>query len=133
MRAIQDIMRSAPVIPVLVIDRLEDAAPLARALCAGGLKVLEVTLRTPAGLPAIAAMKVAAPDTIVGAGTVNSAAQLELAANAGAEFIVSPGLTPAIVQAAQARNLPILPGGRLRRRYPQGSGARFVGLQVLSC
>jgi len=110
MRAITDIMRTAPVIPVLVIDRLEDAAPLARALCAGGLKVLEVTLRTPAGLPAIAAMKAAAPDAIVGAGTVNSADQLELAADAGAEFIVSPGLTPAIVKAAQARNLPILPG-----------------------
>jgi 2-dehydro-3-deoxyphosphogluconate aldolase/(4S)-4-hydroxy-2-oxoglutarate aldolase len=110
MRTVTDIMKVSQVIPVLVIDRLEDAGPLARALYSGGLKVLEVTLRTPAGLPAIAAMKAAAPDAIVGAGTVNSAAQLALAAEAGAEFIVSPGLTPAIVSAAQARNLPILPG-----------------------
>lgn len=110
MKAVTEIMRVSAVIPVLVIDRLDDAAPLARALSSGGLKVLEVTLRTPKGLPAIAEMKAAAPDAIVGAGTVNTAAQVALAADAGAEFIVSPGLTPAIVDAARARNLPILPG-----------------------
>ena len=110
MSPIVNIMNLCPVIPVLVIDRLEDAAPLARALCHGGLRVLEITLRTPAGLPAIAAMKAAAPDAIIGAGTVNSAALLAEAAAAGAEFIVSPGLTTALAQAALAHGLPFLPG-----------------------
>ncbi len=110
MRAIVDIMRLCPVIPVLVIDRVEDAAPLARALSDGGLKVLEVTLRTPAGLAAIAAMKAAAPDAVVGAGTVNSADLLHQAADAGAEFIVAPGLTESLAKAAKARSLPFLPG-----------------------
>jgi 2-dehydro-3-deoxyphosphogluconate aldolase / (4S)-4-hydroxy-2-oxoglutarate aldolase len=110
MRPIVDIMKLCPVIPVLVIDRLEDAAPMARALVAGGLKVLEVTLRTPAGLAAITAMKEAAPEAVVGAGTVNSAALLADAAKAGAEFIVSPGLTAAIANAAKAHDLPFLPG-----------------------
>ena len=99
MRSIIEIMNLCPVIPVLVIDRIEDAAPMARALSDGGLKVLEVTLRTEAGLPAIAAMKAAAPDAIVGAGTVNNAALLAQAAEAGAEFIVAPGLTTALADA----------------------------------
>ena len=109
-RAIVEIMNLCPVIPVLVIDRLEDAAPLAKALVAGGLKVLEVTLRTPEGLAAIAEMKKAAPDAVVGAGTVNSADLLDQAADAGAEFIVAPGLTTALAEAAKRRDLPFLPG-----------------------
>lgn len=127
MRAIVDIMRLCPVIPVLVIDRIEDAAPLARALSDGGLKVLEVTLRTPAGLAAIAAMKAAAPDAVVGAGTVNSADLLHQAADAGAEFIVAPGLTESLAKAAQARSLPFLPGvataGDILRGLELGLGA----------
>jgi 2-dehydro-3-deoxyphosphogluconate aldolase/(4S)-4-hydroxy-2-oxoglutarate aldolase len=110
MRPIVEIMNLCPVIPVLVIDRLEDAAPMARALVDGGLKVLEVTLRTPAGLAAIKAMKDAAPEAIVGAGTVNTPALLADAAKAGAEFIVAPGLTANLVEAARAHDLPILPG-----------------------
>ena len=110
MRPIVEIMKLCPVIPVLVIDRLEDAAPMARALVEGGLKVLEITLRTPAGLPAIAAMKAAAPDAVVGAGTVNSAALMAEAKAAGAEFIVSPGLTKALADQAAALDLPFLPG-----------------------
>ena len=110
MRPIVEIMKLCPVIPVLVIDRLEDAAPMARALVEGGLKVLEITLRTPAGLPAIAAMKAAAPDAVVGAGTVNSAALMAEAKAAGAEFIVSPGLTKALAEQAAALDLPFLPG-----------------------
>ncbi len=127
MRAIVDIMRLCPVIPVLVIDRVEDAAPLARALSDGGLKVLEVTLRTPAGLAAIAAMKAAAPDAVVGAGTVNSADLLHQAADAGAEFIVAPGLTESLAKAAKARSLPFLPGvataGDILRGLELGLGA----------
>ena len=126
-RPIVEIMNLCPVIPVLVIDRLEDAAPLAKALVAGGLKVLEVTLRTPEGLAAIAEMKKAAPDAVVGAGTVNSAALLDQAADAGAEFIVAPGLTTALAEAAKRRDLPFLPGvataGDILRGLELGLGA----------
>ena len=110
MTSIGDIMRTSPVIPVLVIDRVEDAGPLARALCAGGLKVLEVTLRTPAALAAIRAMTEAAPDAIVGAGTVLNPADLDKAVAAGSKFIVSPGLTEPLGKAAAAAGVPLLPG-----------------------
>ena len=110
MRPIRDILALAPVIPVIVIDRLSDAAPMAEALCDGGLTVLEVTLRTPAGLGAIAAMKAARPDAVVGAGTVNTPELLDQAADAGADFIVAPGLTPALAERARHRGLPFLPG-----------------------
>jgi len=102
-------MMAAPVIPVLVIDRVEDARPVAEALVAGGLPVLEVTLRTPAALEAIRIMKTV-PGAIVGAGTVLSEAQLEAVVEAGAEFTVSPGLTRELGQAARAANMPLLPG-----------------------
>ncbi|MEO6339785.1 MAG: bifunctional 4-hydroxy-2-oxoglutarate aldolase/2-dehydro-3-deoxy-phosphogluconate aldolase [Caulobacteraceae bacterium] len=110
MTSIGDIMRTSPVIPVLVIDKVEDAGPLAQALCAGGLKVLEVTLRTPAALEAIAAMCAAAPDAIVGAGTVLNGADLDKAVAAGAKFIVSPGFTEPLGRAAEAAKVPLLPG-----------------------
>lgn len=86
---IDAIMRTAPVIPVIVIDDVDHAVPLAEALVAGGLRVLEVTLRTPAALSAIRAMK-QVPGAIVGAGTVTGVADLNKALAAGAEFIVSP-------------------------------------------
>ncbi len=104
------LMRLCPVIPVLTIERLEDAAPLARALVDGGLRVLEVTLRTPAAIEAIGLMAAAAPEAIVGAGTVLNAADLDRATEAGAEFIVSPGLTEPLIAAARATTLPFLPG-----------------------
>ena len=109
MTSIDAIMRTAPVIPVLVIDNLADAVPLAQALVAGGLTVLEVTLRTPCALDAIRAMK-QVPGAIVGAGTVLSPADLDKALAAGSEFIVSPGLTPALGAAAVASGIPFLPG-----------------------
>jgi 2-dehydro-3-deoxyphosphogluconate aldolase/(4S)-4-hydroxy-2-oxoglutarate aldolase len=102
-------MRPAPVIPVLVIERLEDARPIAEALVAGGLPVLEVTLRTPAALDAIRAMK-RVEGAIVGAGTVLSPAQLGEAIEAGAEFAVSPGLTEPLGRAARDAPVPLLPG-----------------------
>jgi 2-dehydro-3-deoxyphosphogluconate aldolase/(4S)-4-hydroxy-2-oxoglutarate aldolase len=104
------LMRLAPVIPVLTIERLEDAAPLAKALVAGGLTVLEVTLRTPVGLEAIRQMANAAPDAIVGAGTVLNAEDYGKAVSAGARFIVSPGLTDSLIAAARRRALPFLAG-----------------------
>ncbi len=106
---IDAIMRMAPVIPVIVIDRVEDAVPMAQALVHGGLCVLEVTLRTPAALDAIRAMK-SVPGAIVGAGTVLNPAHLDAAIAAGSEFIVSPGLTEPLGKAALAAGIPFLPG-----------------------
>lgn len=109
MTDIDAIMGYAPVIPVLVIDRVEDARPIAEALVEGGLPVLEVTLRTPAALDAIRAMK-HVPGAIVGAGTVLDPGQLRAAVEAGAEFIVSPGLTERLGDAVVAQGVPYLPG-----------------------
>lgn len=109
MKDIGEIMRTAPVIPVIVIDDPAHAVPLAEALVAGGLAVLEVTLRTPAALEAIRAMK-AVPGAIVGTGTVVNAGQLSAAIDAGSEFIVSPGLTEKFGRAAVESGIPFLPG-----------------------
>ncbi|WP_284124497.1 bifunctional 4-hydroxy-2-oxoglutarate aldolase/2-dehydro-3-deoxy-phosphogluconate aldolase [Parerythrobacter aestuarii] len=109
MSSIEDIMRTAPVIPVIVIDDVADAVPLAESLVAGGLRVLEVTLRTEAALEAIAAMK-QVEGAIVGAGTVTNAAELDAAIGAGSEFIVSPGLTEPLGKAAISAGIPFLPG-----------------------
>lgn len=109
MATIDDLMRVAPVIPVIVIDDVEHAVPLAMALVAGGLRVLEVTLRTPAALEAITAMK-QVPGAIVGAGTVTNTAELDAALKAGSQFIVSPGLTEPLGKAAMASGVPFLPG-----------------------
>jgi 2-dehydro-3-deoxyphosphogluconate aldolase / (4S)-4-hydroxy-2-oxoglutarate aldolase len=109
MKAIETIMRTAPVIPVLVIDDVAHARPIAEALVAGGLCVLEVTLRTEAGLDAIREMKQVA-GAIVGAGTVVDVAGLNAAIEAGSEFIVSPGLTESLGKAAVESGIPFLPG-----------------------
>ncbi len=109
MSPIETIMRTAPVIPVLVIHDAAQAQPIAQALVAGGLRVLEVTLRTPAALDVIRAMK-RVPGAIVGAGTVVDERSLDQALEAGAEFIVSPGLTSALGKAAIAADMPFLPG-----------------------
>lgn len=106
---IADIMQTAPVIPVLVIDDAAHAAPLAAALVAGGLRVLEVTLRTPAAVDAMREMK-QVPGAIVGAGTVVSHDQFDAAMAAGAEFIVSPGLTESLARPIIASDVPFLPG-----------------------
>jgi len=100
----------APVIPVLTIERVADAVPLARALVKGGLPVLEVTLRTPVALDALRAMAAEVPEAMVGAGTVLNAEQLDQAKRAGARFLVSPGCTRALAAAAGASGLPFLPG-----------------------
>lgn len=109
MSRIETIMLTAPVIPVLVIEDVAHALPIAQALVAGGLPVLEVTLRTPAALDAIREMK-QVPGAIVGAGTVLNPAQLDAALEAGSEFIVSPGLTEPLGKAAIAADVPFLPG-----------------------
>lgn len=109
MTSISQIMRTAPVIPVLVIDTVSDAAALAEALVAGGLPVIEVTLRTPVALQVIREMK-RVPGAVVGAGTVTNPQEFDDALAAGAEFIVSPGLTERLARLAVARQVPFLPG-----------------------
>ena len=106
---IEAIMRTSAVIPVLVIDDAATARPLAEALVAGGLRVLEVTMRTPAALDAIREMK-QVPGAIVGAGTVVTRAQFDQVVEAGAEFIVSPGLTERLAAPIIASGVPYLPG-----------------------
>jgi len=108
MSTIEQIMALAPVIPVLVIEDVAHAVPVALALVAGGLRVLEVTLRTPCALDVIREMR-QVPGAVVGAGTVLNPRDLDAALAAGAEFIVSPGLTPALGAAALASGVPFLP------------------------
>lgn len=105
-----DLIPHGPVIPVIVIDRVEDAVPMAKALVAGGVKVLEVTLRTPAALACIEAMIAEVPQAIVGAGTVRSVADAKAVKAAGCRFAVSPGYTSEIGRACQDIGLPLLPG-----------------------
>ncbi len=107
---IKQIMRSCPVMPVIVIEDLDTAVPLAKALVAGGIKVLEVTLRTPVALEAVKAIADAVPDAIVGVGTVVRPEQFEQAKAAGAKFAVTPGLTPKLAAAAREAGMPLLPG-----------------------
>ena len=118
----------APVIPVIVLQRLDDAVPLARALVAGGIRVLEVTLRTPAALAAIAAIADAVPDAIVGAGTVRSDADARAADAAGARFAVSPGWSPRVAAACRALGLALLPGVASASEVMQAAddGFRFL-------
>jgi len=108
--AINAVLDAGPVMPVIVIDQLSDAVPLARALLAGGVRVLEVTLRTPVALAAIRAIADALPDAIVGAGTLVSAEDLQAAIAAGARFGVSPGTSTALLKAADNADWPLLPG-----------------------
>ncbi|MEU9559978.1 bifunctional 4-hydroxy-2-oxoglutarate aldolase/2-dehydro-3-deoxy-phosphogluconate aldolase [Streptomyces fumanus] len=100
----------APVVPVVVLDDLADAVPLARALVAGGLPAIEVTLRTPVALDAIRAIAAEVPDAVVGAGTVITPEQVEATVAAGARFLVSPGWTDALLDAMRASGVPFLPG-----------------------
>lgn len=106
----KDVLNAGPVMPVMVIQNVDDAVPLAKALVAGGIKVLEITLRTPIALDAIKLISREVKDAIVGAGTITSPAQLQAAEDAGAVFAISPGLTPALLAAAQAGNIALIPG-----------------------
>lgn len=107
---VDGVMTSSPVMPVIVIEKLEHAVPLARALVAGGVRVLEVTLRTSCALAAIRAIADAVPEAIVGAGTILNERDLQAAGEAGARFGVSPGATPALLRAARDGRWTLLPG-----------------------
>ncbi|GAA0756365.1 bifunctional 4-hydroxy-2-oxoglutarate aldolase/2-dehydro-3-deoxy-phosphogluconate aldolase [Ideonella azotifigens] len=123
-----DLAAQGPVIPVIVIDNLADAVPLAQALVAGGVKVLEVTLRTPVALQAIEAMVKAVQGAIVGAGTIRSADDARAAKAAGAVFGVSPGYTPEVGAACRELSLPLLPGVATASEVmmAQADGLRFL-------
>ena len=103
-------LANVTVVPVLTIEDAASAVALGRALVAGGLHILEVTLRTPAAMQALAQMARELPDAIIGAGTVLTPAQGQAAIKSGAKFLVSPGITPTLIQAAQAFEQPLLPG-----------------------
>ena len=107
---LDEILAAGPVMPVVVIDDAAHAVPLARALVAGGIRAIEITLRTEAALEAIQAIARGVPDAIPGVGTAVTAADVLAAMNAGAKFIVSPGMTPALSEAATRSGLPFLPG-----------------------
>ncbi|MBO7684436.1 MAG: bifunctional 4-hydroxy-2-oxoglutarate aldolase/2-dehydro-3-deoxy-phosphogluconate aldolase [Kiritimatiellae bacterium] len=109
-KGVCEILGGAGVVPVIVIDRVEQAVPLARALARGGLRVLEVTFRTEAAAPSIAAIRREVPEAVVGAGTLLSSDQVRAAKKAGAAFGVAPGFDPAIVEEAKGQLLPFCPG-----------------------
>jgi len=106
----KEVLNAGPVMPVMVIDNLDDAVPLAKALVAGGIKVLEITLRTPIALDAIRLISQEVKDAIVGAGTITTPEQLKAAEDVGAVFAISPGLTPKLLAAAQTGSIALIPG-----------------------
>ena len=110
MRDTLELVAHGPVIPVIVIQRLQDAVPMAQALVAGGVRVLEVTLRTPVALAAMREIVRAVPGAIIGAGTIRSVADAEAAKDAGCLFGVSPGYSTDIGHACRNMGLPLLPG-----------------------
>ncbi|MBS0393689.1 MAG: bifunctional 4-hydroxy-2-oxoglutarate aldolase/2-dehydro-3-deoxy-phosphogluconate aldolase [Proteobacteria bacterium] len=126
--ALGELLRRAPVIPVLTIVDAKVAVPLARTLVAAGLPVLEVTLRSGAALAAIAAMRAAVPEALVGAGTVLDARQLHDAVAAGSQFLVSPGFSATLCTAAQGAGVPLLPGVATPSEV---MAARAAGLDTL--
>lgn len=115
-----------PVVPVIVIKDLDDAVPMAKALLAGGIKVLEVTLRTPVALEAIALLAKQVPEAIIGAGTVTTPAQLQQCIDAGAKFAISPGLTRELLQAGKDAAIPLIPGIASISELMEGTGLGYT-------
>ncbi|GAA5214592.1 bifunctional 4-hydroxy-2-oxoglutarate aldolase/2-dehydro-3-deoxy-phosphogluconate aldolase [Corallincola platygyrae] len=106
----EQLLSLSPVVPVIVIEREEDALPMAEALLAGGISLMEITLRTAAALPAIETIARKLPEVTVGAGTVYSKGHLQQVSDAGGQFAISPGGTPALLTAAANGKIPLLPG-----------------------
>ncbi len=106
----QDVFSRSPIVPVMVINKIEHAVPLAKALVAGGISVLEVTLRTPCSLEAITKIAKEVPEAIVGAGTILNEEQLRQAEEAGAQFAITPGATEELLKAAMKGSVPLIPG-----------------------
>jgi 2-dehydro-3-deoxyphosphogluconate aldolase/(4S)-4-hydroxy-2-oxoglutarate aldolase len=145
-RRLEDVLRAAPVIPVITIERAEDAVPLARALVAGGLKALEITLRTPAAHAAASAIAREVPQAILGLGTVLTPQDLETAGSLDARFALSPGATPELLDAAALGDLPFIPGVQTAselmaalsrgfdvvKYFPAGPAGGMAGLRALA-
>src|SRR5438105_3950560 len=125
-----DLMRRGPVIPVIVIDDVAHAVPLAKALVAGGVHVLEITLRTHVALDAVSAISRAVEDAIVGVGTISRAEHFHQAIEAGARFGVSPGLTAELIDAARTSKLPLLPGVMTPSDVIAARAAGFVAMKL---
>lgn len=130
MSRVLEILRAGPVIPVIVIERLEYAVPLARALAAGGVRVLEITLRTPVAVPAIRTIAGEVEGVIVGAGTITRPEEFERCRKAGAAFGVSPGLTAELGGAAKTSGLPLLPGAMTPSEVIAARAAGFRQLKL---
>jgi 2-dehydro-3-deoxyphosphogluconate aldolase/(4S)-4-hydroxy-2-oxoglutarate aldolase len=125
---IREILGTAPVIPVLTLSDLAHAVPLAEALVGGGLRVLEITLRTPVAIGCLEAIRKAVPDAIVGIGTLTRAVDFAAAGRAGAQFGVTPGLTPELAAAARGARFPLLPGVMTPTEV---IAARLAGFNIL--
>ncbi|MEO8444531.1 MAG: bifunctional 4-hydroxy-2-oxoglutarate aldolase/2-dehydro-3-deoxy-phosphogluconate aldolase [Gammaproteobacteria bacterium] len=123
-------MAASPVMPVIVLDHSDDAVPLARALMNGGIRVLEVTMRTATALDSIHAIRSALPDALVGAGTVTKVTDLEAARAAGAQFAVSPGTTPDLLAHARGWNFPFLPGAMTPSDVMRALEAGFTAMKL---
>ncbi|MDO6567642.1 bifunctional 4-hydroxy-2-oxoglutarate aldolase/2-dehydro-3-deoxy-phosphogluconate aldolase [Alteromonas sp. 1_MG-2023] len=124
-----DIFAAGPVVPVLVINDVEKAVPLAKALMAGGIKVLEVTLRTPAAIDVIKRIADEVPDSLIGAGTVTNAQQLKAVIEAGAKFAISPGMTADLLKAGMEAEIPLIPGISSTSELMKGKDAGYTHMK----
>ena len=127
---IREILAASPVMPVIVLDRVDDAVPLAEALVSGGIRVLEVTLRTPAALDCVRAIRAAVPNAIVGVGTITDIAGMNGAREAGAMFGVSPGTTPQLLAHAASEGFPFLPGSMTPSDVMRALDAGFTAMKL---
>ena len=125
----EEIFAAGPVVPVLVINDVEQAVPLAKALMEGGIKVLEVTLRTPAAIDVIKRIAQEVPDSLIGAGTVTNAQQLKAVVEAGAKFAISPGMTADLLKAGMDSEIPLIPGISSTSDLMKGKDAGYTHMK----
>ena len=125
----EEIFAAGPVVPVLVINDVEKAVPLAKALMEGGIKVLEVTLRTPAAIDVIKRIADEVPDSLIGAGTVTNAQQLKAVVEAGAKFAISPGMTADLLKAGMDSEIPLIPGISSTSDLMKGKDAGYTHMK----
>lgn len=130
MTHIREILAASPVMPVIVLDRVDDAVPLAEALVCGGIRVLEVTMRTPAALDCVRAIRAAVPGAMVGVGTITNIADMNAAREAGAMFGVSPGITPDLIAHAATLGFPFLPGSMTPSDVMRALDAGFTAMKL---
>lgn len=130
MTAIRDILTASPVMPVIVLDNVDDAVPLAEALVSGGIRVLEVTMRTSAALDCVRAIRAAVPNAIVGVGTITNIADMDAAREAGAAFGVSPGTTPELLRHAATTGFSFLPGSMTPSDVMRALDAGFTAMKL---